>query len=37
VKHIAERELKDKAFTSWLSYFDDYCDEFYVERKEVPK
>lgn len=34
VKHISKRETEGKAFTRWLAYFDDYCDEYYIERKE---
>lgn len=26
VSHIASREIKTKAFTSWLSWFDDNCE-----------
>lgn len=33
VKHIAQRELDKKAFTCWLSYFDDFCEDYYVKRK----
>ena len=30
VSYIAQRELKDKAFTRWLCYFDDNKEDFYV-------
>ena len=32
VRHIAKRELNDKAFSRWLSQFDDFCEEFYIPR-----
>ena len=35
IKKISQRETIDKAFTRWLSYFDDYCDEYYIERKNI--
>lgn len=37
VRHIAKRELDNRAFVCWLSYFDDFCDEYYVVRKEQKK
>ena len=33
LKHIAQRELEGKAFTKWLTQFDDFADEYYIERK----
>ena len=34
VRHIATRETVDKAFTKWLSQFDDYCEDYYVQRPQ---
>ena len=31
LSYIAEREIKDKAFTRWLCYFDDNKEDFYVQ------
>jgi hypothetical protein len=30
VAHIAQRELKEKAYVSWMSWFDDNCQEYYI-------
>tara|TARA_B110000285_G_C15084482_1_gene595363 strand:+ start:791 stop:1363 length:573 start_codon:yes stop_codon:yes gene_type:complete len=30
VSHIAQRELKAKAFVAWMSWFDDSCADHYV-------
>ena len=30
VSHIAQRELKSKAYVSWLSWFDDNCEDYYI-------
>ena len=32
VCYIAQREIKDKAFTSWLCWFDDQKEDYYVCR-----
>jgi hypothetical protein len=32
VRQIAKRELTDRAFTRWLSQFDDFCEDYYIER-----
>jgi hypothetical protein len=38
VKHIARRETTEvKAFTKWLTQFDDYCEDYYVQRPESAK
>lgn len=34
VSHIAKREIESKAFIRWLSHFDDFCDEHYIERAD---
>ncbi len=31
VQYIAKREIKDRAFTSWLSWLDDNRDDYYIE------
>lgn len=31
VAHVAERELKNRAFVSWLSWFDDNCEQYFVK------
>lgn len=31
VSHMAQRELKDRAFLSWLSWFDDNCELFFIK------
>lgn len=30
VSYIAEREIKDRAFTCWLCWFDDHKEEYYA-------
>lgn len=35
VSHIAKRELEVRAYTSWLAWFDDNCNEYYI--KSPPK
>ena len=30
VSYIAQREIKDRAFTSWLCWFDDQKETYYV-------
>ena len=30
LSYIAEREIRDKAFTRWLCYFDDNKEDYYV-------
>jgi hypothetical protein len=35
VCHIAKRELETKAFTNWLSWFDDNCREYFIKEPEV--
>lgn len=32
VRHIAQREIADKAFTKWLSQFDDYSEDYYIDK-----
>lgn len=32
VRHIAKRELVDKAFSRWLCQFDDFCEDYYITR-----
>lgn len=34
IRHIAKRETEEKAFTKWLTQFDDYCEDFYVQRPQ---
>jgi hypothetical protein len=31
VSHIAQRELKNRAFLSWLSWFDDNSEQYFVK------
>jgi len=31
VSHVAQRELKNKAFVSWLSWFDDNCENYFIK------
>ena len=31
VAHVAQRELKNRAFVSWLSWFDDNCEQYFVK------
>lgn len=31
VSHIAQRELTTKAFTSWMSMFDDNCEKYFIK------
>ena len=31
VSHIAQRELTTKAFTCWLSWFDDNCEKHFIK------
>ena len=35
VSHIAQRELTNKAFISWLSWFDDNCEDYYLKRPSI--
>ena len=35
VSHIAQRELTKKAFISWLSWFDDNCEDYYLKRPSI--
>ena len=35
VAHIAARELKGRAYLSWLSWFDDNATEYYVEIPDI--
>ena len=35
IEHIARREIDHKAFTQYLSYFDDFCEDYYVRRKKL--
>lgn len=37
VCHIAKRELQTKAYTNWLSWFDDNCTEYYIKEPELEK
>lgn len=30
LSYIAEREIRDKAFTRWLCYFDDNKEDYFV-------
>ena len=30
VSYIARREIKDRAFASWLCWFDDHKEEYYA-------
>ena len=30
VSYIARREIKDRAFTCWLSWFDDNKEDYYI-------
>lgn len=32
VRQIAKRELVDKAFSKWLCQFDDFCEDYYIQR-----
>ena len=34
LSYIAQREIKDKAFTRWLCYFDDNKEDYYVMLKQ---
>ncbi len=36
VRQIAKRELVDKAFSRWLSQFDDFCEDYYIARPAKP-
>jgi len=31
VAHIAKRELMQRAYISWLAWFDDNCEDFYIK------
>lgn len=31
LQYIAEREIKDKSFTCWMSWLDDNRNDFYIE------
>jgi hypothetical protein len=35
VSHIAKRELETKAYTSWLSWFDDNCADYYIKPPNI--
>lgn len=35
VSHIARRELQGKAHTSWLSWFDDNCKDYYIQEPSL--
>jgi hypothetical protein len=35
VCHIARRELETKAYTTWLSWFDDNCSDYYIKAPGV--
>jgi hypothetical protein len=32
VRHIANREIKDRAFTRWMCLFDEFCEDYYVKK-----
>lgn len=32
IRHIAKQEIENKAFIRWLSQFDDYCLDYYIEK-----
>ena len=32
IKHIARRETEHKAFSRWISQFDDYCEDYYIQK-----
>ena len=34
VSHVAKRELQSKAYLSWLAWFDDNCNEYYIKKPE---
>ena len=35
VRQIAKRELTDKAFSRWISVFDDFCEDYYIPRPAI--
>ena len=35
VSHIAARELKNKAYISWLSWFDDNIQDYYIKPPSI--
>lgn len=37
MRHIAKRELVEKAFSKWLCQFDDFCEDYYIKRPVVNK
>ena len=37
VCHIAKRELQTKAYTNWLSWFDDNCPDYYIKEPSIEK
>lgn len=37
VCHIAKRELQTKAYTLWLSWFDDNCLDYYIKEPSIEK
>jgi hypothetical protein len=34
VGHIAKREINERAFIKWVAYFDEFCGDYYIERKQ---
>ena len=34
VRHIAKRELTDRAFSRWLCQFDNFCEDYYIKVPE---
>ena len=30
VRHIAKRELTDRAYSRWLCQFDNFCEDYYI-------
>ena len=34
VSYIAQREIKEKAFTCWLCYLDDNKEDYYIQLKK---
>ena len=36
VSYIAQREIKERAFTCWLCYLDDNKEDYYIQLKKDP-
>mmetsp|Transcript_7019 Transcript_7019/g.11790 ORF Transcript_7019/g.11790 Transcript_7019/m.11790 type:complete len:182 (-) Transcript_7019:655-1200(-) len=37
VSHIASRELKTRAYLSWMAWFDDNCQDYYIKRPSLAR